>query len=1029
MQRIDELLRWRAETQPTQHAYSFLRDGTKPDTPLTYAALDRRARTIAAYLQSRYEQGSRVVLSFGEGTDFVEALFGCFYAGMIAVPAPTPDVVRLKRSLIRLELIVADATPVLILASDHINILAQTFPAIDCMLLRSLDDVDDWQKPLQAYDLAYLQYTSGSTSKPKGVMITHDNLINNVRDMSEKTPAPPGSISTTWMPNFHDYGLVAGVLYPLYVGMPAYLATTRSFLKRPASWLEAISRLQITHTGAATFAFDYCVQRVSAIEKQRLNLRHLQNVTIGAETIHAQTLEAFCDAFAPVGFRPEVLHPAYGLAEMTLLTTVHAVAGQTAILLRRGERTIVGCGLPVSRTTLRIVDPQTRMCCNDGKSGEIWLAGPSVAAGYWNAPEVTRETFQAYLTDTHEGPFLRTGDLGFLHDGELFISGRLKNMLIVHGQNYYGEEIEKSIKYMHPRLNHQTTAVFGVDGPTEELIVVAQELERQTADVDDVTAAIRRAVSDDFGLTVHTIVFMKRGGLPRTTSGKLQRAECRAMYLDGTLPSLARWSLDAQPVVADTEACNDIQSTLIGMWQHVLARPVAPDDDYFQLGGTSLDAVRLISDVEHHFETRIPDTFFGQPTVSNMARLLQKNIPNAAVSSSQHRPDEPATPDVPRERVTGGLSLRFATQRIEQAKDRIMRMIHARVSLLLINKLRTVPKSIYLLVLIEFVILNLPYRYGRRLLLWWVKRSIVQQSLYRRNTRIISDFVAHVHGHREAEQASIQRGLASKIMSEHSVPRTKARETEAETWKNALRGPFWKPFRQAIEALKRNEPTTHITFKQRSIVDSIEPGRSVILVTYHSPWLRLMELILNTAFERPIHSLSGYSVNRISTSTFKGEHAHMTKGYDPRAVIIHMRAVQEKLQQGRIIIIAADGSMGTGRPLRLPFLSSSYAFNVGFAELAIRTNSLVVPVYASMTLDGRIEIVFDPPFNNGDEHTAPDVRVESLVRQYATYFERALQDDPANVGVGKMKLFLKPSTTKRDITEELVERQDDVPVL
>ena len=255
MQRIDDLLRWRAETQPTQHAYSFLRDGTKPEMPLTYGALDRRARTIAAHLQARYEQGSRVVLSFGEGTDFVEALFGCFYAGMIAVPAPTPDVVRLKRSLIRLESIVADATPVLILASDHINILAQTFPAMDCVLLRSIDDVDDSLNSLQAHDLAYLQYTSGSTSKPKGVMITHDNLINNLRDLSGKTPAPPGSISTTWMPNFHDYGLVSGILYPLYAGMPAYLATTRSFLKRPASWLEAISQLHITHSGAGDVRF------------------------------------------------------------------------------------------------------------------------------------------------------------------------------------------------------------------------------------------------------------------------------------------------------------------------------------------------------------------------------------------------------------------------------------------------------------------------------------------------------------------------------------------------------------------------------------------------------------------------------------------------------------------------------------------------------------------------------------------------------------------------------------------------------
>ena len=758
----------------------------------------------------------------------------------------------------------------------------------------------------------------------------------------------------------------------------------------------------------ATFAFDYCVQRVSAAEKQGLDLRHVQNVSIGAEPIHAQTLQAFCDTFAPAGFRPEVLHPAYGLAEMTLLTTIHTMPGQSATLLRRhDERTIVGCGMPVSRTTLRIVDPQTRLRCNDGESGEIWLAGPSVAAGYWNAPEATRETFQAYLADTHEGPFLRTGDLGFLHDGELFISGRLKNMLIVHGQNYYGEEIEKSIKHTHPRLNHQTTAVFGVDGPADELIVVAQEFDRQTADVDDVTSAIRRAVSDDFGLAVHTIVFTKRGGLPRTTSGKLQRAECRAMYLDGTLPSFARWSLDAQPVVVDTKAGNDIQSTLIDMWQHVLARPVVPDDDYFQLGGTSLDILRLISDVEYRFGTRIPDTFFAQPTLRNMVRLVQENMPAAAVSSF-----EPIPLHVPDERASERLPRRSTKQLMVDMRRSISRKIGARIPLVLVNKLRAAPRSVRLLVLMEYGILNLPYKYGRRVLQWWVKQGIVQTLLYKRERHIINTFVAHVHGGVVAP-GTLQHILMSTIMSDYCMARASVEQVDGAP-ADALRGPFWKPFRQSIAALARHENAASITLKHRAIFDNVEPDRGIILVIYHTPWLRLLQLTLTSAFERPMSVVRRESINAISRMTFTGTHAHTSRTYDPRALAIHLRSAQEFLRKGSVVVIAADGAIGKGRQMLLPFGARWFPFHMGFAELAVRTNSVVIPVRATMTHDGRFEISFDAPFDHGDVQRPHIEKVEGLVQQYATFFEHALREDPASMRVRTMKHVLKRSKAKVD---------------
>jgi acyl-CoA synthetase (AMP-forming)/AMP-acid ligase II/acyl carrier protein len=560
-----ELLRWRARSQADGTAYVFLADGLREEARLSYGELDGRARAIAVALQSRVESGGRVLLLLPPGLDYVVAFFGCLYAGAVAVPAYPP---RSNRSLLRAESIVADAEATLALTTDAI--LSRIRPLVaQSQNLRTLNwlaveealraDEGDWQEPAVAGDsLAFLQYTSGSTSNPRGVMVSHRNLLHNEEFIRSAFAQSEQSVIVGWLPLYHDMGLIGNVLQPLYLGASCILMSPLSFLRRPAQWLQAITRYRATTSGGPNFAYDLCARRISAEERESLDLSSWSVAFNGAEPIRQETLEKFTQTFAPCGFRREAFHPCYGLAEATLLVTVGRYMRRGAPAVRtvrlkdlgrhrvaeagdEGARAVVGCGAAGVGQRVSIVDPDTRVECPAGAVGEIWVSGPSVASGYWKRPEENERTFAARLAKTDEGPFLRTGDLGFVQDDELFVAGRLKELIIIRGMNHYPQDIEQTVEKCHAALRPGGGAAFSVEVAGEERLVVVHEVERrQPLDLGGAVEKIRQAVMERHELHVYGVMLIKAGSLPKTSSGKVQRHVCREGFLEGGLQEVLR---------------------------------------------------------------------------------------------------------------------------------------------------------------------------------------------------------------------------------------------------------------------------------------------------------------------------------------------------------------------------------------------------------------------------------------------------------------------------------------------------------
>ncbi|MBD1860267.1 MULTISPECIES: fatty acyl-AMP ligase [Trichocoleus] len=571
-----ELLRWRSQQQPEGHAYTFLVDGKTAGPTLTYAELDRQARAIGALLQQHQAQGERALLLYPQGLDVIAAFCGCLYAGIIAIPVPPPDGSRLKRTLPRLRAIVKDAQASVVLTTSRIfDILANAgleFPEFQSMRWIDTEQVDltlaeQWQDPnVNSNTLAYLQYTSGSTSTPKGVMISHKNLMFHSAYLQRACGYTPESVTVTWMPYFHDYGLVEGLTQPLYNGTPCYVMSPFAFIKQPVRWLQAISRYRATHSQGPNFAYDQCVRRVTPAQLETLDLSSWQGAGNAAEPINPRVMESFYETFSPCGFQWHAFAPAYGLAEATLLVstspvrtspvicTVEAAAiEKNRIVLApptqtEGVRTIASCGRLVCETQVAIANSPTLTRCAADEVGEIWVADPGVAQGYWQRPEETKTTFQAYLQDTGEGPFLRTGDLGFMQDGELFITGRIKDLIIIRGTNHYPQDIEWTVQEVSPALRPDYGAAFSVELEGEERLVVVQEVERQAQnlDVDEVISEIRQAIAEQHELQVYVVVLVKPGNILKTSSGKIQRQACRSSFLAGELEVLADWSENPQ---------------------------------------------------------------------------------------------------------------------------------------------------------------------------------------------------------------------------------------------------------------------------------------------------------------------------------------------------------------------------------------------------------------------------------------------------------------------------------------------------
>ncbi|MBI86299.1 MAG: AMP-dependent synthetase [Planctomycetaceae bacterium] len=568
-----DLLRWRAAWSPNQVAYTFRVEG-EADQSVTYGELDRTARALAVRLAEVTKSGDRALLLFPAGLDFVRAFFGSAYARCLAVPSCYP---KPHRPMPRLSAIANDARAVVVLTESRTFDLVETaretsdLGNLDWIKVDELDLelADQWQPArIDSDEVLFLQYTSGSTDDPKGVMVQHRNVLHNLEvirrgfhlEFSHRNDTDSGK-GVFWLPAYHDMGLIGGILTSMYVGGQTLLMSPNDFLRRPARWLEAISQQRALVSGAPNFAYDLCVQKITEEQIADLDLSSWKVGFCGAEPIRPETLEQFAAKFETCGFCPEAFYPCYGLAESTLLAA--GGDGPSSPVVRRYLRSalaqhrvtdangaganevvkLVGCGSSRLEQRLEIVHPENRLRCDEDEVGEIWLQSPSIAAGYWNRPEETEEVFNAQLQDGDQGSFLRTGDLGFVHEGQLFVTGRVKEVIIIRGRNLYPQDVEKSVARAHPSLRNDAGATFSLTGSGEERLIVVHEIDRafRRTDLNEVVHQIRRAIIDEHEVDPHAIVLIRQVSLPMTTSGKVQRSLCRQQYLEGTLRVLEFW--------------------------------------------------------------------------------------------------------------------------------------------------------------------------------------------------------------------------------------------------------------------------------------------------------------------------------------------------------------------------------------------------------------------------------------------------------------------------------------------------------
>ena len=676
---IGELRRHAAEG-PDQAAFIYVIDHASDDAVMTFGQLDRRARAIAVHLQGMGLEGERVLLAYPPGLDFIAGFFGCLYAGCVAVPTFLPH----RRTLDRFRIIAADAEARLVLSTTPAVNQYQTMAElgrghttivspIPWLNADVIPDVlaENWKMPAIApQTLAILQYTSGSTSQPKGVMISHANLIHNTRAIYHAFGVGRDT-SVFWLPTYHDMGLVGGILEPIFAGVTSVLMAPAAFLHQPVAWLAAISKYRATTSGGPSFAYDLCVRKITDEQRTTLDLSCWSLAFIGAEPTEPETLERFSAAFAPCGFNPAAFYPCYGLAEATLMVSGGGRGGGATVrafddmalaenLVRivpdnaSKARRLVSCGAPVSDMRVAIIDTQTGTQAVVDQVGEVWVAGASVGQGYWHKPGQTHQSFNAHLSDTGEGPFLRTGDLGFVCEGQLYVTGRQDDLLIIRGLNHHPQDLEATARRSHPLLEAGIGAAFvveGTSGESQRLVLVQEVTRNGEADFAPALEAAHKAVLEEHGLALHALVLIRCGTIPKTSSGKVQRRACREMFLAGELKALAEHyrmvvESDHAAIAVEPSSFGDHDTTpclvesmsyvpqsfiLAAICQHALAlsgaalSDVTPDTPLTTLGLDSLQRVELAAALEKTFDCRLPDTEFNpEQTLGELAQAVRK---------------------------------------------------------------------------------------------------------------------------------------------------------------------------------------------------------------------------------------------------------------------------------------------------------------------------------------------------------------------------------------------------------------------
>lgn len=673
---VVHLLQSRALQQPDQTAYRFLKDGELETSSFTYRELNLKAQAYGAHLRALGLAGQRVLLLFPSGAEFISAFFGCLYAGAIAVPAYPP---RNARSLPRIRGIVEDASPAAVLttAADITRIQSLLPEGSTTSRLRyvatdtiSTESAADWEDPrVDENALAFLQYTSGSTASPKGVMVTHRNIFSNLEMIRKAFCLSPDDVGVGWLPLFHDMGLIGHVLEPIYAGIPSILMSPAAVLQKPMRWLRAISKYRATVSGGPNFAYDLCLRKTSHEERSVLDLSNWRVAFTGAEPVRASTIDGFSDAFETCGFRRDAFLPCYGLAEATLMVCGGPADRPPLIIAvdkygldrNRVERTfasspsarrVVGCGAAAAdhRQGQRVViaNPETLTRCGPNEVGEIWVAGPHIAKGYWQRADETRATFHGYLADTGEGPFLRTGDLGHFRDGNLLVTGRLKDLIILNGRNICPQDIEWSAERSHSALPPCSSAAFSVDIAGQEQLVVVQELApRRSLDPCELLSTMRQVVAEEHEVPVYEVVLIKPGTIPKTSSGKIQRNATRIQYLADELQVVSSWRIgseapqgtsdlvvsqkernlkSAPPSLPGAPCKSTISGWLIG--QIALELRVSPDEidihqPFTHYGLASIEGVALAGKLEEWLAHPVPlSLLWDYPTIDAVSSYL-----------------------------------------------------------------------------------------------------------------------------------------------------------------------------------------------------------------------------------------------------------------------------------------------------------------------------------------------------------------------------------------------------------------------
>ncbi|HKG21871.1 MAG TPA: condensation domain-containing protein, partial [Blastocatellia bacterium] len=657
-----ELLRFRAGAQRGLKAYAFLKDGEAEEEGITYDQLDARARAVAAHLQELGMASERALLLYPPGLDYIAAFFGCLYAGTVAVPAYPPDPERLKRSLARLLAILADAGPRVVLTTSSILSMIRRSPGLDERLASlgwvTTDSLapglaDEWMEPdITGKTIAFLQYTSGSTGTPRGVIVSHGNILQNERIIQAACRHDGDSTFVGWLPLYHDMGLIGNVLQPLYIGARCVLMSPHSFLQKPLRWLSAISRYKAATSGGPNFAYDLCVRKIAPDDRANLDLSSWTTAFNGAEPIRFDTMERFTATFESSGFRRETFFPCYGLAEATLIVagssreSLPVVRDFESSGLERNHvtpstpgnperRAIAGCGQVLQGYGVVIADPDSLAACPMDRVGEIWITGDSIAQGYWKRPGETDLTFNAFLSDSGRGPYLRTGDLGFIQDGELFVTGRLKDLLIIRGRNHYPQDVELTVEKSHASLRPGCGAAFSVEAGGEEKLVIVQEADsRKATSTIEVIECIRSAVGEKHEIQPHAILLVKPWSIPKTSSGKIQRRACRAAFLATELEVLDEYRENppvenqpygesSRPSIRQEEAIRAWLTAELALRLQVSPNEIDPGRPLTLYGLDSLMALELSQAVRERLGRELAiGSFFNDASVSRLAREL-----------------------------------------------------------------------------------------------------------------------------------------------------------------------------------------------------------------------------------------------------------------------------------------------------------------------------------------------------------------------------------------------------------------------